>query len=574
MAGVHQQVVAAPHPHALLLLGVIEDLVGDGEAVGQPFLAHRARDVEQHAAPDHLLARLLDAAFLRAGGGDVAAVVAVPHVVVVHDVAEAVPLRAALQRHDDDVVGAADLAVVEHAGIRVGAGAGHHVDRIEAAERGILGLAALRALLVVVERERDHLALAHQPRRGDDVRGGGEVERADLVVLAPAAPVLVALRRLVHVLARQLAVLLVAGVLELELGRHVESLLECGRGPQSSQRRGAASTKNACVNRCAGRLSSFPRNFVFQEVRYNLNWPGGEAMFKIPRTGKWHVTPPLSPAHRGSSGAASPIDSFPPGNGRSSGSRAGRRPRPGVRWIGVDLTDMGDRRRALSTLEPVTHVLYAARFDHPEGHAEPVDTNAAMLANLVTVLESASPLKHVHAVHGSGHGHQLGPVPIPMREDSARAHGRNFYFDQEDFLCERSREKKWTYSTSRPHAFCDPAIDHPRSIGLVIAAFAAIQRALGLPLDFPGSATAYQARTQFTDLALLARAAAWMATEPRCANEAFNVVNGDQPRWSELWPRFASWFGLKDGVPLGMSLAQYMLDKGQYGTDRDGTCVA
>ena len=161
-------------------------------------------------------------AFCAPARGDVAAVVAVPHVVVVHDVAEAVPLRAALQRHDDDVVGAADLAVVEHAGIGIGPGAGHHVDRVEAAERGILGLAALRAFLVVVQRERDDLALPHQSRRGDDVDGGGEVERADLVVLAPAAPVLVALRRLVHVLARQLAVLLVARVLELGFGRHVE----------------------------------------------------------------------------------------------------------------------------------------------------------------------------------------------------------------------------------------------------------------------------------------------------------------------------------------------------------------
>jgi nucleoside-diphosphate-sugar epimerase len=211
----------------------------------------------------------------------------------------------------------------------------------------------------------------------------------------------------------------------------------------------------------------------------------------------------------------------------------------------------------------VTHVFYAARFDHPEGKTEPVETNAAMLANLVTSLESAAPLGHVHAVHGSKYyGHQLGPVPVPLREDTPRARGRNFYFEQEDFLREQSRGKGWTYSTSRPHAFCDPAIDHPRSIGLAIAVYAALQRELGLPFDFPGSAATYEARTQFTDLALLARAAAWMATEPRCANQAFNVVNGDHPRWAELWPRFASCFGLTVGMPRGISLARHMLDKG------------
>src|SRR6185436_9149896 len=88
------------------------------------------------------------------------------------------------------------------------------------------------------------------------------------------------------------------------------------------------------------------------------------------------------------------------------------------------------------------------------------------------------------------------------------------------------------------------------------------QRELGLPLDFPGSPAAYQALTQFTDVPLLARAAAWMATEPRCANQSFNVVNGDHPRWSELWPRFAAWFGMEPGVPRALNLAQFMADKG------------
>lgn len=235
-----------------------------------------------------------------------------------------------------------------------------------------------------------------------------------------------------------------------------------------------------------------------------------------------------------------------------------------ISWIAVDLADIEDCRRKLGGLDGVTHVFYAARFDHPiEGRREPVDTNGAMLSNLVDVLEPAGALEHVHAVHGNKYyGHQLGPVPVPLREDSARAQGQNYYFVQEDFLRGRSRGASWTYSTSRPHAFCDPAIDRPRSIGLAIAVFAAIQRELGLPFDFPGSAAGFHTLTQFTDLGLLARAAAWMGTEPRCANQSFNVVNGDSPRWSELWPRFAACLGVEPGVPRKMSLPEYMADKG------------
>ena len=236
---------------------------------------------------------------------------------------------------------------------------------------------------------------------------------------------------------------------------------------------------------------------------------------------------------------------------------------PAIRWIAVDLCDADDCSAKLRDLHSATHLFYAARFDHPEGQPEAVDTNAVMLKNVVNALERNAPLAHVHAVHGSKYyGHQLGAVALPLREDTPRAKNRNFYFDQEDLLIERSRRAGWSYSTSRPHAFCDPAIDHPRSVGLVFAVYAAIQRELGRPFDFPGGEKGYEARTQFTDLGLLARAAVWMATEPRCANQSFNVVNGDTPRWRDLWEPFARGFGIERGTPSRFSLAEYMRDKG------------
>ena len=149
--------------------GVVEVLAGDAVAVVERVHALEARHVEEHAAADHLVLGLLDAALLRAGRGHLAAVVAVPHVVLIEHVAEPVPLRAALQRHGHHVVGGADAALVEHARIGVGAGADHGVDRIGAAHRRIVALGALRAGVIEVERERDHLALPHQPRGRDDV---------------------------------------------------------------------------------------------------------------------------------------------------------------------------------------------------------------------------------------------------------------------------------------------------------------------------------------------------------------------------------------------------------------------
>ena len=59
----------------------------------------------------------------------------------------------------------------------------------------------------------------------------------------------------------------------------------------------------------------------------------------------------------------------------------------------------------------------------------------------------------------------------------------------------------------------------------------------------------------------LARCVAWMADEPCCANEGFNVVNGDNPRWSDLWPRFAAEFGMRAAEPRNVKLGDYMADK-------------
>jgi nucleoside-diphosphate-sugar epimerase len=224
--------------------------------------------------------------------------------------------------------------------------------------------------------------------------------------------------------------------------------------------------------------------------------------------------------------------------------------------VAVDLADGAECRPKLAALTTVTHVFYAARYDHPEGVAESVDINAAMLTNLIDGIEPAARgLRHVNLVHGTKYyGHMLGPLELPLTEDSPRARTPVFYFPQEDFIRSRSRGKAWTYSTARPHTFCDEDSAEPRNAALLIALHATLARELRIPFVFPGSEKAFHARTQFTLVRLLARAVEWMAGEPRCENQSYNITNGDSPRWSELWPRFADYFGVEAGPPRKMRL--------------------
>jgi nucleoside-diphosphate-sugar epimerase len=229
----------------------------------------------------------------------------------------------------------------------------------------------------------------------------------------------------------------------------------------------------------------------------------------------------------------------------------------------VDLADATACRAQLGSLGQVTHVLYCARASHTASTKEPIDLNVAMLRNLMDAIEPvARGLAHVHLVEGSKYyGSDLGPYKTPAKESDPRITEPNWYYAQEDFINERSRGKAWHWSASRPHAICDGNPGVARSIPKVIAVYAAIAKELGQPLNFPGSAANFHALYQCVDATLLARAIAWMSTAPACANQAYNVTNGDFIRWSNLWPAFAEFFGMPAGPVNTVSLAQAMADK-------------
>ncbi|MEJ0068839.1 MAG: NAD-dependent epimerase/dehydratase family protein [Pseudomonadota bacterium] len=223
--------------------------------------------------------------------------------------------------------------------------------------------------------------------------------------------------------------------------------------------------------------------------------------------------------------------------------------------LAVDLADARDCRDKLGGLAGVTQLFFAAQI--PGGD---VARNRALLANLLDQIESPA-LAQVHLVHGTRYyGSHLGPFRTPAREDDPRHDGENFYFEQQDLVTARQAGKNWCWSICRPHTFCDQ-LPSGRSLPWLIAGFATILRELGEPLWFPGTAANYHALYQCTDVVHLARAIVWMANEPRCANQVFNITNGAGFRWEQLWPRLADGFGMAPGPVRSVRLADFMEDK-------------
>jgi nucleoside-diphosphate-sugar epimerase len=245
------------------------------------------------------------------------------------------------------------------------------------------------------------------------------------------------------------------------------------------------------------------------------------------------------------------------GLSRRGGESAGT-----VRHLPVDLLDAADARRTLADLKDVTHVFYAAYQDRPSS-AELVEPNQRMLVNVLRAIEPAAQgLRHVQLMQGyKVYGAHLGPFKTPAREDDPPHMPPEFNVEQQAFLEAAQQGKDWTWSALRPSVVCGFALGIPMNLAMVIAVYATISKHLGVPLRFPGKPGAYRSLIEMTDAGLLARAMVWAATDPRAANQAYNINNGDMFRWEEMWPALAGYFGLPVAPGLPMSLATVMGDK-------------
>lgn len=243
-------------------------------------------------------------------------------------------------------------------------------------------------------------------------------------------------------------------------------------------------------------------------------------------------------------------------------SRRGGKNRAMTQYLSVDLLDANDCTNKLSSLTNVTHIFYAAYQDKPTW-VELVAPNVAMLVNVVTTIQVvAVNLQHISLMQGyKVYGAHYGPFKTPAKESDAGHMPPEFNVDQQQFLEQQQKGKQWTWSALRPSVVGGTALGNPMNLVLVIAVYAAISKELGLPLRFPGKSGAYDKLIDFTDAGLLAKATVWAATNPQCANQAFNITNGDLIRWNELWPKIAAYFQLEAAPPLPMPLQTIMVDK-------------
>jgi nucleoside-diphosphate-sugar epimerase len=240
----------------------------------------------------------------------------------------------------------------------------------------------------------------------------------------------------------------------------------------------------------------------------------------------------------------------------------------GIHHLAVDLTEEETCKARLSPVTDVTHVFYAT-WVMTDTEAENCTVNAAMIEYLIDNLGS----KITRFVLVTGTKHYMGPfesfaktgMNTPFRERQPRVlEYPNFYYNQEDVLFDRASKLGFTWTVARPHTMIGFAPHNKMNLGTSLAVYASICKHLKLPFIFPGGQRGYDNFTDATDADLLAEHLIWEATEAKCANQAFNVVNGDIFKWRFLWAEFAAYFGLEVAEPPSepLDMDTLMADKG------------
>ncbi|XOV84970.1 MAG: SDR family oxidoreductase [bacterium] len=234
---------------------------------------------------------------------------------------------------------------------------------------------------------------------------------------------------------------------------------------------------------------------------------------------------------------------------------------PNVEHLALDLQDPQACIDACSTLADITHLVYTAVFELPGlvpgwSDAEQIETNGAMFRNLLDPLLEHARLQHVSLLQGTkAYGAAIGPIRVPARESQPRVEHPNFYWLQEDDLKQRAAE--WGFATTifRPQLIVGPNHGVVMNLPPVVGVYAAMRKAEGLPLTFPGGADwVWEA----TDARLTGDACLWAAQNPQAADETFNLTNGEVFSWRDMWPAIADTLHIATGKDEPFSIAAYL----------------
>lgn len=197
--------------------------------------------------------------------------------------------------------------------------------------------------------------------------------------------------------------------------------------------------------------------------------------------------------------------------------------------------------------------IFFAAYLQKDSEQENWDVNGQMLSNFLEALAITGAIEQVKRIilvtGAKQYGVHLGAPKNPMLESDPWLNSPdrppNFYYNQQNMLhafCKK-HGKEWV--VTYPNDVIGYAVGNFMNLSLALGLYATVTKELGQEMVFPGSPAFYTMFDCFTSSKLHAKFCTWAALEPRAANQAFNVANGDVESWQKLWPQLARHFGLR-----------------------------
>ena len=224
---------------------------------------------------------------------------------------------------------------------------------------------------------------------------------------------------------------------------------------------------------------------------------------------------------------------------------------PRIKFVALDFTKDPTSLAKLmqDTCASVTHA-YFSSYVHKDDFMELNRANQGLFQNFLdALLQVAGKLENCTLQTGGKYYNvHLRPVPTPAREEDARLGEAqdNFYFPQEDVLASKQIGQSWCWNVIRPEAIIGhTSKPNGMNSALTYALYFLVCKELGHEAPMPTNQTYWNGVDDCSDSQLIAALTIWASTNPRCANQAFNAVNGDYFTWQYMWPRIAEHVGAK-----------------------------
>ncbi|GFZ49817.1 hypothetical protein JCM24511_07220 [Saitozyma sp. JCM 24511] len=211
-----------------------------------------------------------------------------------------------------------------------------------------------------------------------------------------------------------------------------------------------------------------------------------------------------------------------------------------VQGIAKDLHEAGGAEAA--------HVFFYA-YLAKDNEDELVAVNRRLFANTLDAVARACPKLETFSLQTGYkyYGAHLGGSDLseyPWTEDTPRIQKSNFYYLQEDMLSEAAKKNGWRWIVTRPGFIVGLSKGNFMSLAVTIALYATARKALGQPLVYPGSSFSLNLPNDHSSAFNNADFQIFAALNEETGSGVYNIHDGDQLSFAELWPKFAEYFDM------------------------------